>query len=784
MKNGPLFDLHCYMKNRLLLLLLWLLPVTLLQAQLSTAEKDKLTTALLKRINDHRKETGHLLLERNSDLNKAAVLHCNYLSKLGDLSHDQPNPDLKNPKKRVDKFNKSFVAVGENVLYSKPTDLPLDQVEINKLAFDMFRSWKNSPGHYANMISDVFDHSDLAFDYDTKTKRVYAVHVFGKLGYSVPNQLSDNAFGILKTDDYCNHLLGGKQNILTNMGNSISIEGDEVIFRFHDKDFIGEALEDPKDGVAVDLVAREQMKCGEANRLDASEIYDGVLLKPIYRDEFFSKNTAESEHRIIVSLGKVPPHLVGKELSPNMVFLKWGMKCNYVTPTTVPSGYYPLKRIDPVPFVPNVKLKTEGIKNVTELLFEFKTGESEATNSPLLPEGTGDLFALDIKSHTSVDGNATNNHDLHLKRADFIKNHIGSKVDLSKTKITIDAKENWELLDYQLERLGLEDIRKLPKTKIREFVNREANGRLLYSLKEQRRSTAVLYEKGSWSISDEKHLYYNLVNGLILNDMDLANKALVEMYRDSTKTFFLEESFIMDRLFNKSELVQNVSALMLKDINKYTLDNVVFFVRTWLNKSGELSIDAQKNLLNLYTITSRRMLLNWDLSAFNLRKIMHPEKVEPLFESYKADDQVDPLFLNFHMTRIRYYGQINEYDKTGESFDFITDYFRNQALTIKDDIALCLFFNSWSMYHLTNELLFKRFVDDRLNEESAFILAQTAMAYPYSENSERLSQAVILELYKKALSFNRLRWCSWLDLDFQNLRDDALKNLYCNECNK
>lgn len=770
--------------KKLLLIIFFAFSFVQTSAQLKVVEKEQLTTALLSRINKHRLQKGHMALAKNFDLAKAAAVQAEYLSKTGKLSHGHIEKDLKTPKKRVAKFNKSFVAVGENVLYSKPTTLPLSKTSINKLAYDMFNSWKNSPGHYANMISDGYSHSDLAFDYDSKTRRVYAVHVFGKKGYLISGQLSENAFGILKTDDYCYSLLGGKQNVLANMGNAITIEGDDIVLRYHNKEFIKEVFEDPKDGIAIDLVAREQLQCGEANKLDASEIYDGVLLEPIYRDEFFSKNIAEGDYRIVVKLGKVPEHLRGKELSPNMVFIKLGMKCNYVTSATVPTVHYDLKPVAPVLFVPKIELKTEGIQSVSELLFEFETGKDKASNLPELSEKVGELFAIDIQSHTSIDGNRDLNDDLHLRRAKFIQDYISERIDISNSKVDIDAKENWELLDYQLERLGLDDIRKLPKPRIRAYVNQEANGRLFYSLKDQRRSSAILYHKGTWTTDDRNHIYSNLLNGLITNDMDLANMALVEMYRDTSNTFFLEENFIMDRLFDKSELVQNVAALMLRDVNAYSLENIVFFVRTWLAKADQLSKSAQKNLLNLYTITSRRMLFNWDLSAFNLQKIMHPEKVEPLFESYKSEDVVNPLFLNFHMTRIRFYGQVNEYDKIDESFDFITDYFKEQALTIEDDIALSLFFNSWSVYHNTNELLFKSFVDDKLNERSTFILAQTSMIYPYNNDGKRLKKAVIFELHKKALSYNKNKWCNWIDRDFQSLRDDAIKNLYCNECKK
>ena len=158
--------------------------------------------------------------------------------------------------------------------------------------------------------------------------------------------------------------------------------------------------------------------------------------------------------------------------------------------------------------------------------------------------------------------------------------------------------------------------------------------------------------------------------------------------------------------------------------------------------------------------------------------------IPPLFDNYKSNDMVNPLFLNFHMMRIKYFGQINEADEITESFDFITAYFRDQATTVEDDIALSMFFNGWSRYDLTTELLQDRLWDDKLNEQGSFVLAKTLTAYPYTKYAKRIKESQLLAAHKKAMEFNQERWCNWINLDFQNLRMESIKNLYCKECKK
>ncbi len=753
-------------------------------AQLKADEKKQIAELLNKRINDHREEKGHSRLKRNSDLSKAAAIQCEYIAQAGKLSHRHPAEDWKTVKHRVASYNKSFVSTGENMLYSKPTNLPLKTAVISKLAYDMFNSWKNSKGHYENMMSDAYSYSDFAFDYDPSTRRVYAVQVFGKMGFIIPGQLSENAFGIQRTDEYCSTLLSGRQNVVTNIGNSVGIEGNEIVLRYFDLDFVKKVFEDPKDGLAIDLVERDQMQCGDDNRLDASEIYDGVLLKPLYRDEILANNTAQNPRRLVLSLGKVPEELKGKELSPNVVIIKLGMLCNYVVPAAVPSGQYALRPVEPVLYNPKVTLKTEGIGQVDQVLFDFDSGRNIAMRIKGIPLEKKKVQIVDIKSFTSVDGSFSVNKNLHQERAEFIKKTVLESFEVDESNINIDAKENWELCDYQLELFGLEDLRAKEKKEIRRYINGNKTKKWTTALNNQRKSKAILYQYKSWEKEDANHLYNNLLDGLVNEDHERTNKALAEIYKDTTNLYFLGEDFIIDRLFDKKELVQNVSALLLKDVHGYSVENVVYFVRNWLSRSRELSEGAQKNLLNLYTITGRKMLQFWDVSSENLSKVMHPLKVTPLFENYKSDDVVNPLFLNFHMMRIKYYGQINEADEIGESFDFISAYFRDQATTVDDDIALSMFFNGWSRYDLTAELLQDRLWDDKLNEEGSFVLAKTLTAYPYTKYAKRINETQLLATHKKAIEFNQDRWCDWINSDFQNLRMESIKNLYCNECNK
>ena len=749
-----------------------------LNAQLSIAEQDQLAQLLTEKVNALRISKGKQPLERHIDLAKAAKLHSDYMAEKNQLTHTQTGTLYPNPSDRVFNFNKSFTTIGENALFQSWSRFPLSEKELEVLASNMYRSWRNSKGHYANMISGKFTFGDFGFAYNEKSKRLYATQVFAKKGYIINGQLSNNAFGIQPQDISCDNIEGFHDNIIVNIGNAITINYDEIFLAYHDIDTIKEIFINPEDGIAVDLVQRDQLKCGEDNKLDASTIYDGVLLKPIYKDQLLASNTAQNPKRFVASLGKVPKALLGKKLSANIIIIKDGKKCSYTVPSSIPSKRYKLRPIEPEILNPKIELKTEGINGIHEVNFDFKSGQTVSTNSPEISVKKETIYGIDIKSFTSVDGSSESNEKLHLERANFIKAYTDNHFQTDAIPTTIEAKENWDLCFYHLEILGLDETLGKDKQKIKDYLQKNLNIEWNKALSLQRKSKAIIYTNGSWEKSAPYFLNYNLTDALLTKNYPLANKALAEMYYEDNINLFLNEEFIIENLFNKQELVQNVSALLLKNVEYYDLDNIVFFVRNWLSKPDLLSEKAQKNLLNLYTITAKRLLANWDTATEDFSKVLHPEKVEPLFKNYKTTNKTNPLFLNFHMASIDYYAQINFSPKIRVSFDFIADYFKKQSKSIKDDTDLGLFFNSWSMYHMTIESLMRRLYTKRLDEDSAFLLAKTYSAYKMNYHPN-----ITLKINEQAIQFDKERWCTWITKDFQNLRNEDIKDLYCNTCN-
>jgi len=749
-------------------------------AQTANIDVDNLRAQLILKINELRISQALAPLKSNSILRKAAKSQSVYMAEAKSLSHDQPTAERASPSKRVKYFSgDDFVLVGENVLKTQKIILPLDKAKVASIVNDMFLSWKNSPGHYANMVTPDYEFGDIDFHYEITEGVIYVTQVFGTKGIKIEGQLSNNEFGLLEGGDNCKIAYGNYDNIVANMGNSIQIEGNKLMFYYHSFFYFNKIFTGSKDGIAIDLVFRDQVGCDVENKIDLSPIHDGILLKPVYKNEILNNNIAESDYRIIAQVGIIPDSLLSKEFSPSVILIQNGQKCKYLIPGEVPSRRFSLKSIplklkDPR----GVRLVNSGIIESQEINYNFKTGVSIPLEYPEIKKSNLSVHSVEITSFSSVEGSQKGNSILHNQRAVSIKKHVLNNVKRKDFKVTIDAKENWDKMYFQVKYYFADDFLALPKDSIKAILATE-DDRLPWDslLFNQRKSTATINYKGVISdTSDQrKMLEMNLRTAIFTRNFDLANKALFELYHSDTVSseLFFEES-VFKEILQQAELTQNVAAVLSKNYSA-NLNKTAEFLFKWLKSEDTLTSEAQYNLLHLYTLLSRELMNSWDLPAKRLSNVIHPV----LIQNWVNENIDSELMLNLNLTFIRYFGQINDGPNISKSFNFIAEYFQKRSLNIEDEIDLVLFFNRWSRYDLTNENLLAKFDDEELNEDALFILLKTLNFYTEKDDDISLYDSVYLE----ALERNQSRWCKWVDQEFQLLRNQEIKDLFCSKCN-
>ncbi len=744
--------------------------------QLQQENVDILSELLLEKINDLRQEQELLPLTLDTSLILAADFHATFMTRVNRLTHKQPVRKYRTPFDRVAKYSDEFKWVGENILFVEHKRKRIKDDELKEIALQMFLSWKNSPGHYRNMVNTKYELTGFAFRRN-KNGKIYAANVFGTKGVKIRGQISKNAFGIRKGGDECREFMQHKANLLTNVGNSIQIYGNHVWLYYHDRQLIEDLLSNPKDGFAVDIVSRDQFSCESENQLDISEIYDGVLLKPVYEEELFRENQAQSDFRVISEIGDIPASIVDKDIRANLIYIKNEKQCSYNIPGTIPSSRYSLVDVEPRIFNPgNYPLYYRGIVHSETHYFNFERGATLPDKFIPVNKDKGEIMYVYINSYSSVEGDSVSNDHLQTKRADYIKDMLKKNLgkQLSQAILEVQKEENWELCKFQLEMLGLNKMKKSSHDAIKNFIANDTIHNWDSLLYIQRRSFAIIEYEDVLNTKDSMYYSYNLYTAIKKKEWNIANKSMVMIKQMKEWGGILFEPTIFEQIMIQPQLVQNASALLL---NSYYMDTekCIRFIRKWIDNSL-INDDAKFNLCILYSNLVSDLLQDWDVNSKVFAKLITPEVIKKTIEEYTGDEHYGKLILNYHLTAISYYGQINDNDGIRNSFDFISNYFKSRVLDIEDEISLCLFYNSWSRYDLTINNLFKRMNRKDFNENATFILAQTCMAYDQLNDDEKLM------VMKKAFEFNKDRWCEWIKQEFQNQRHLYVKEIYCKEC--
>ena len=138
-------------------------------------DKAYYNSAIISLTNQARTERGHSELRYASEYQAAADTRAAEL--LTSFSHQRP--DGSNPETVLDELGARYSSVGENIAYVSNIYKPGRIVE----------NWLNSPGHCANMMSDVFDSFVVGTASDGQ--RVYAVQIFFRDASAAGTQAAD-----------------------------------------------------------------------------------------------------------------------------------------------------------------------------------------------------------------------------------------------------------------------------------------------------------------------------------------------------------------------------------------------------------------------------------------------------------------------------------------------------------------------------------------------------------------------------------------------------------------
>jgi hypothetical protein len=268
-------------------------------------------------------------------------------------------------------------------------------------------------------------------------------------------------------------------------GISITDQGD-VYFTMSGGPWFNQLLNGPKDGIAVDLVTKDQFGCtvGAPNSLTLPR---GLFIPPVYLADLKKNMLEESEAQVSVKIGVVPPSLINriKELEGNLVLIKEGTIGYYTFFTDIDRSVWNLL---PMGLYTDTLVSTKKLEDTRERMdhisdrtvrftVHFTKGKTSFTGPAFqhladsLQLKTYYIKQADAAIYTSVEGSEEVNDELLSQRSDAIQQAIekqlGQPVGLSVISspnmeeflqdIAYTRFASWELLSEEALQEKLED---------------------------------------------------------------------------------------------------------------------------------------------------------------------------------------------------------------------------------------------------------------------------------------------------------------------------------------
>ena len=125
------------------------------------------------RTNEFRAEQGLARLEPNAPLAQAAQAFADYMARTDKYGHAA---DGRQPSDRAEARGYRYCSVAENISYQYSSE----SFATEELARRFVEGWKDSPGHRKNMVNPHAVHMANALAQSAKTRRFYAVQMFGR----------------------------------------------------------------------------------------------------------------------------------------------------------------------------------------------------------------------------------------------------------------------------------------------------------------------------------------------------------------------------------------------------------------------------------------------------------------------------------------------------------------------------------------------------------------------------------------------------------------------------
>ena len=754
--------------------------IILLQFYTITNSQSQLEQRILFRVNNLRDSLQIPKLSLDLVLKEAAYDQAYYMFNKKNITHFQETFTKETPADRIYYFGGNRTYSGENVASIGS----IQGMSENQIADSLFQLWFDSPEHFKNMINPFYTKLGIGVRIHNK-KTLYAAQVFSSNEITLPKEFKQNAlsWGVRTSQNDCR--IQREVNEQLFFANQIEVVGNDIYFFYHDINFFNRIIKNDNDGMAVDVIVREQLPCNKENQFHISPIYDGEMQRPIYRNDLLKNDISFNPGKIRTKIGEVPLHLQNKSWEVSIIVINDNMRCDYNYPVCIPHDIYPLLPIEPLMDYNDEKsfISTKKIHIQDSIHIELDYSRSKHAYSDMnyfefyRMLSLGDyIHGIQVDCFASVEGEEWLNMQLLESRKNSVQT-LFNENDINANKINYTLAENWVMMDQQIKDYGLDLLAKKDKEGVRYYLKRNRDELIDSLLFEQRKTHIYATIDTTFEINSTQDYRIGFYYDSTLRMTELNwNKILREEYIVPDGTL---PKFLIDSLKTEKKYRTNLLAALTVGSSRYFIDSASVEKLSATHSEGDVlqKFNFVHFMTNYWFVSYAR-----SYSMKGVGRTIEPDQLLSLLKSIENQAPIEKwnlnrLRMNVLLSGIHYYVTHNNWAKANSYFNMIFEVVKRSEFTQEEALQLALFCNHFHRFQVAIKVLDLFFDEKTLEEDGVFALAQTATLVRSTLSPERYMEYMVA-----AKRMNTKRYCKWLNDHFQLLRDEDLKNDYCRTC--
>ena len=578
---------------------------------------------------------------------------------------------------------------------------------------------------------------------------------------------------------------------LSDLQNALFIEDGIVYFETNDYKRFKSLMRKEKAGVTVDIVQKEQYKCGGLNIIDNNTAWKGIMTKPFWGDKLINSNMIEgklSKNKVKVSIAKLPKGL-DENIELNLIIIQEKHICADIIPNYVEAAS--IENTNKLDYLADTISTDSNFDYIpkpenTTLVFRipFNRNKANIEKSDINPiiksleEPEFIINSIKIEAFSSIEGGVTKNNKVQEKRGRAIEKALKSVIS---TNDNIDKAElitgpNWADFKKDIVNTEYNKLAQMSLIEAQAYIENNQLEQILEPILEQHRYANVSLEI-TYDIDGEKEQLYVVSR---------FNKALEQ--GDRIKALSIQK-YIFKKVISG---VYDKSAVIKQEIIQNSENAGLLMNKYWLLKyvnelyDGEDYCSIVNTLYNLDQSNSYLQFNDVYCQVKNANFINETEidelknRIAHLYETNISESTIDALNLEYLFNIIEAIDTVPDTPQLAlESLTKIKELVDIEDMSWQNALKLSYLFIDHKDYEYSATLLESFLTEEIVFEEILFTYISLA-----SHSEKRIISSYFYLAIEKALNANPDRLKKLFTsgrISIQVFDNIKVKNLLCNK---